>query len=97
MAKVFLRQFVVLAVLITLISIPVVAQTVTGTMNWTGGFQYEFSGSWLAELIYQGTAGVGLLNNWDINVVPLHVSTDTTCRRSWPGSARCAIRTSVSS
>src|SRR5437867_2673250 len=46
------------------------------TMNWSGGFQYEFSGSWLAELIYQGTAGVGLLNNWDINVVPLNVSTD---------------------
>jgi len=35
MAKVFLRQFVVLAVLITLISIPVVAQTVTGTMRGT--------------------------------------------------------------
>ena len=35
MTRVFLRQFVVLAVLITLISIPVVAQTVTGTMRGT--------------------------------------------------------------
>jgi hypothetical protein len=46
------------------------------TMNWSGGFEYQMSGSWLTELIYQGTAGVGLLNNWDINVVPLNVSTD---------------------
>ncbi|HEY8133084.1 MAG TPA: carboxypeptidase regulatory-like domain-containing protein, partial [Thermoanaerobaculia bacterium] len=35
MTKVFLRQFVVLAVLVTFISIPVVAQTVTGTMRGT--------------------------------------------------------------
>ena len=34
MTKVFVRQFVVLAVL-TLITIPAVAQTVTGTMNGT--------------------------------------------------------------
>ncbi len=46
------------------------------TMNWSGGFQYQISGAWLAELQYQGSAGVGLLNNWDINVLPLNVSTD---------------------
>ena len=46
------------------------------TMNWSGGFQYQMTGTWLAELQYQGTAGVGLLNNWDINVLPLKVSTD---------------------
>ncbi|MCI0622639.1 MAG: hypothetical protein L0387_13425 [Acidobacteria bacterium] len=45
-------------------------------MNWSGGFQYQFSGSWLAELLYQGSSGVGLLNNWDINVLPLNVSSD---------------------
>ena len=45
-------------------------------MNWSGGFQYEFSHNWLMEMIYQGTAGVGLLNNWDINAIPLNVSTD---------------------
>lgn len=45
-------------------------------MNWSGGVQYQMSNSWLAELLYQGSAGVGLLNNWDINVVPLNVSTD---------------------
>ena len=46
------------------------------TMNWSGGFQFQMTGTWLAELLYQGSAGVGLLNNWDINVVPLNVSTD---------------------
>ena len=45
-------------------------------MNWSGGFQYQITNTWLAELLYQGSAGVGLLNNWDINVVPLNVSTD---------------------
>lgn len=45
-------------------------------MNWSGGFQYQFSGTWLAELLYQGSSGVGLLNNWDINVLPLDVSKD---------------------
>ena len=45
-------------------------------MNWSAGFQYQFSGTWLAELLYQGSSGVGLLNNWDINVLPLNVSSD---------------------
>lgn len=46
------------------------------TMNWSSGIQYEFAKGWLTELMYQGSAGVGLLNNWDINVVPLDVSRD---------------------
>ena len=45
-------------------------------MNWSAGFQYEFSHNWVVEAIYQGTAGVGLLNNWDTNVIPLNISTD---------------------
>ncbi|MEZ5354740.1 MAG: carboxypeptidase regulatory-like domain-containing protein [Bryobacteraceae bacterium] len=45
-------------------------------MNWSSGFQYQFSGTWLAELQYQGSSGVGLLNNWDMNVLPLDVSSD---------------------
>ncbi len=57
------------------------------TLNWSGGFQYQMSGSWLAEVLYQGSSGVGLLNNWDINVVPLNISTDravlTTIRNSY--------------
>jgi hypothetical protein len=45
-------------------------------MNWSAGFQYEFAHNWLVEAIYQGTAGVGLLNNWDTNVIPLDISRD---------------------
>jgi hypothetical protein len=45
-------------------------------MNWSGGFQWEFTNNLLLEAVYQGSAGVGLLNNWDINVLPLNISTD---------------------
>lgn len=45
-------------------------------MNWSGGFQHEFLPSWLVEVMYQGSSGVGLLNNWDMNVVPLDISND---------------------
>ncbi len=45
-------------------------------MNWSAGFQGEFRRNLLTELIYQGSAGVGLLNNWDLNVVPLDISRD---------------------
>lgn len=45
-------------------------------MNWSGGFQYNFAQNWLTELTYQGSAGVRLLNNWDINAIPLNISTD---------------------
>ncbi len=45
-------------------------------MNWSGGFQYQVTKDVLAELIYQGSAGVGLLNNWDINAIRLDVSRD---------------------
>jgi len=45
-------------------------------MNWSAGLQYEFARNWVLETIYQGTAGVGLLNNWDVNVIPLDISRD---------------------
>jgi len=45
-------------------------------MNWSAGFQYEFSHNWVLEAMYQGTAGVGLLNSWDINAIPLDITKD---------------------
>ena len=45
-------------------------------MNWSAGFQYQLSGAWLLELMYQGTGGVKLLNSWDMNTIPLNVSAD---------------------
>jgi hypothetical protein len=43
---------------------------------WSAGIQYQFSNTWLVETLYQGSSGIGLLNNWDANVVPLDVSRD---------------------
>jgi Carboxypeptidase regulatory-like domain len=45
-------------------------------MNWSSGFQYEFLQNWVAEVLYQGSAAVGLLNDWNINVLPLNVASD---------------------
>src|SRR5882724_4166207 len=45
-------------------------------MNWSGGFQWELLNNLLIEAMYQGSAGVGLLNNWDINAVPLNIASD---------------------
>jgi hypothetical protein len=45
-------------------------------MNWNGSLQYQFKPTWMAELSYQGSAGVDLLENWDMNTVPLGFSTN---------------------
>lgn len=46
-------------------------------LNWNAGFQYQLSSDIVVEATYQGSSGVGLLGNWDINQIPLNVSTDT--------------------
>jgi hypothetical protein len=46
------------------------------TYMWSGGIQHQFRSTWLVEALYQGSAGVGLLNNWDMNMVPLDISRD---------------------
>jgi hypothetical protein len=45
-------------------------------MNWSGGLQFQVTNDVVMETIYQGSAGIGLLNNWDINVLPLNVASD---------------------
>ena len=47
-------------------------------MMWSAGFQYQFSPSWLVETLYEGSAGVGLLEDWNINQIHLNVSTNPT-------------------
>jgi len=47
-------------------------------MNWSGGLQWNFTQNWLLEATYQGSRGVRLLNNWDINQIPLNISTNPT-------------------
>ncbi|HEU0122407.1 MAG TPA: TonB-dependent receptor [Bryobacteraceae bacterium] len=46
-------------------------------MSWSGGIQYAFRQNWVIETQYQGQSGVGLINNWNMNVMPLNISTDT--------------------
>jgi len=45
-------------------------------LNWSGGVQWEFARNWVLEAQYQGQSGVGLINSWDINAIPLNVSSD---------------------
>lgn len=45
-------------------------------MNWNATLQYQLGPTWLAELSYQGSAGVHLLEGWDANTVPLNYSSD---------------------
>lgn len=51
-------------------------------MNWSGGFQWNFTQNWLMEATYQGSRGVRLLNGWDINQIPLNISTDPNVLRT---------------
>ena len=51
-------------------------------MNWNATYQYQFAPTWLLELSYQGSAGVGLLEAWNINTVPLNISTDPSFLQS---------------
>jgi hypothetical protein len=46
--------------------------------TWSADLQYAFGHNWIAELNYQGNAGVGLLGNWNTNQIPLNVSTNLT-------------------
>ncbi len=49
--------------------------------TWSGGIQYQLSNSIVVEGRYQGSAGVGLLNNWNINVIPLDVAANDPARQ----------------
>jgi hypothetical protein len=51
-------------------------------MNWSGGLQWNFSSNWLLEVAYQGSRGVKLQNAWDINQIPLNISTDPNTLRT---------------
>ena len=43
-------------------------------MNWSAGFQFQAAPTWLVTATYQGTAGVGLVRNWNINQIPLSIA-----------------------
>ncbi len=45
-------------------------------MSWSGGVQWSFRQNWVLETLYQGQSGVGLINTWDTNRIPLNISND---------------------
>jgi hypothetical protein len=45
-------------------------------VNWNAGVQWEFARNTVVDLNYQASAGVGLLNYWDINQISLNISSD---------------------
>ncbi len=47
-------------------------------MNWSAGFQFQLRPTWMVEARYEGTSGVGLLNWWNMNQIPLNISSDPT-------------------
>ena len=57
-------------------------------MNWNAGIQRQFGRDYLLELTYQGSAGVGLLNRWDINAIPLDISKRSGAAGKHPAARR---------
>ncbi|MCC6365402.1 MAG: TonB-dependent receptor [Bryobacterales bacterium] len=49
-------------------------------MNWSGGIQWQFTKTWLMEGIYQGSAGVKLMNTWNTNVLPISAFPSNTAQ-----------------
>ncbi|MBI3210936.1 MAG: TonB-dependent receptor [Candidatus Solibacter usitatus] len=43
-------------------------------INSSAGFQYQLGRTWLLNVTYQGTAGVGLQRSWNINQIPLSIA-----------------------
>ena len=43
-------------------------------LNWNAGLQFQLGNSLVLEANYQGSSGVGLLNRWDINAIPLDIA-----------------------
>jgi len=41
------------------------------SMNWNANIQRELARNYLLEVSYQGSAGVGLIENWNINTFPV--------------------------
>lgn len=44
--------------------------------SWSAGVQWGFAENFVLDVQYQGQGGVGLLNSWDMNVIPLDISRD---------------------
>ena len=54
------------------------------TMNWMFSVQRALASNWMVELSYVGTSGVGLINNVNINQVPVDLTNATVYQDRQP-------------
>jgi hypothetical protein len=52
------------------------------TMNWDLSTQYQLSRTYVLEFLYQGSAGVGLIEDWNINVFPVDYGANNPALRA---------------
>ncbi len=49
-------------------------------MNWNASIQHEFTRDYLVEASYQGSSGVGLVERWELNAIPITDANTTLLR-----------------
>ena len=52
------------------------------TLNWDLSVQYQLSRTYVVEVLYQGSAGVGLIENWNVNTFPVNFGADNPALRA---------------
>ena len=52
------------------------------TMNWDLSTQYQLSRTYVIELLYQGSAGVGLIESWNVNAFPVDFGANNPALRA---------------
>jgi hypothetical protein len=51
-------------------------------MNWHGSVQYELRPNYVLEFSYQGSAGVGLVERWQVNTFPIDFAANDAALRA---------------
>jgi hypothetical protein len=51
-------------------------------LNWSQSIQYELSSNYLLEASYQGSAGIGLIERWNINTFPIDFASNDPALQS---------------
>jgi hypothetical protein len=51
-------------------------------LNWNTSVQYELTSRYLAELAYQGSAAIGLIERWEFNTFPIDYASNDPVLRS---------------
>jgi hypothetical protein len=52
------------------------------TLTYNANVQYELKRNYLLEISYQGSAGVGLIENWETNTFPIDIAAGNSALRS---------------